>query len=54
VAELFSEDGKFFNAEMVSAGMAYHYQQYSGNCPHKEAIASVISHWLSEQLGDIG
>jgi hypothetical protein len=40
VAELFSEDGKFFNAEMVRAGMAYHYQQYSGNCPHKEAIAT--------------
>ncbi|WP_083602526.1 MULTISPECIES: thermonuclease family protein [Cyanophyceae] len=44
VAELFvpakgKDDDIFLNGEMVRAGMAYHYQRYSGNCPNKNAIA---------------
>ena len=38
VAELFDINGNFLNAEMVKAGLAYHYQRYSGNCPHKQDI----------------
>ena len=38
VAELFDTNGNFLNAEMVKAGLAYHYQRYSGNCPHKQDI----------------
>jgi endonuclease YncB( thermonuclease family) len=29
----------FLNGEMVRAGYAWHYQQYSGDCPNKDAIA---------------
>lgn len=32
VAELFLPDGRSVNVEMVRAGMAYHYERYSGNC----------------------
>jgi micrococcal nuclease len=42
VAELFisvGEDEIFLNGEMVRAGYAWHYQQYSGDCPNKDAIA---------------
>ena len=30
VAELFATDGTFINAEVVRAGLAYHYERYSG------------------------
>jgi endonuclease YncB( thermonuclease family) len=33
------EEEIFLNGEMVRAGYAWHYQQYSGNCPNKNAIA---------------
>jgi endonuclease YncB( thermonuclease family) len=44
VAELFvplkdKDDDLFLNGEMVRAGYAWHYQQYSGDCPNKNAIA---------------
>jgi endonuclease YncB( thermonuclease family) len=44
VAELFvplkdKDDDLFLNGEMVRAGYAWHYQQYSGDCPNKDAIA---------------
>jgi endonuclease YncB( thermonuclease family) len=43
VAELFvpvkgKDDEIFLNGEMVRAGYAWHYQQYSGDCPNKDAI----------------
>ncbi|MFP4338394.1 MAG: thermonuclease family protein [Halothece sp.] len=31
---------QFVNAQMVFAGQAWHYQQYSGNCPSRNAIAN--------------
>ena len=54
VAELFvTQQGKqvFLNSEMVAAGMAYHYQQYSGNCPNREAIAQAEEKAKSSRLG---
>lgn len=41
----------FINAEMVRAGMAYHYKQYSGNCPNKEAIAYAEEDAQKEKIG---
>jgi endonuclease YncB( thermonuclease family) len=40
VAEIFvtGEPEIMLNAEMVSAGFAYHYAQYSGNCPNGKSI----------------
>jgi micrococcal nuclease len=42
VAELFimlsGEREIHLNSEMVAAGMAFHYAQYSGNCPNQRAI----------------
>jgi endonuclease YncB( thermonuclease family) len=32
------DDDIFLNSEMVRAGYAWHYQQYSGNCPNKDAL----------------
>jgi micrococcal nuclease len=44
VAELFvplkdRDDDIFLNGEMVRAGYAWHYQQYSDDCPNQQAIA---------------
>lgn len=41
----------FINSEMVRAGLAYHYKQYSGNCPNKEAIAYAEDDAKKEKLG---
>ncbi len=41
VAEIFVSDGDkeiFVNGEMVRVGLAYEYEQYSDNCPNKEAL----------------
>ncbi len=56
VAELFvpqegTEEEIFLNAEMVKAGLAYHYKQYSGNCPNREAIATAEEMAKKSQLG---
>ena len=39
------------NSEMVRAGLAYHYKQYSSNCIHKEAIASAEDFAKDKKLG---
>jgi endonuclease YncB( thermonuclease family) len=39
VAELCA-DGIYLNAAMVRAGMAWHYEQYSDDCPNRSAIAA--------------
>ena len=36
---LFQQTLSTVNGEMVRAGYAWHYQQYSGDCPNKNAIA---------------
>ncbi|CAN1213520.1 Thermonuclease family protein [Tumidithrix helvetica PCC 7403] len=41
----------FVNAEMVRSGLAYHYERYSKNCPHRQAIASAESEAKSKRLG---
>jgi micrococcal nuclease len=41
----------FVNAEMARAGMAYHYAQYSKNCPHRDAIASAEKEARSKKIG---
>jgi len=37
VAELYA-DGTYLNAAMVRAGMAWHYEQYSDDCPNRSVI----------------
>lgn len=39
------------NIEMVKSGMAYHYKQYSSNCPSREAIASAEDFAKDKKLG---
>lgn len=39
------------NTEMVKAGMAYHYKQYSSSCPSREAIASAEDFAKDKKLG---
>ena len=39
------------NIEMVKSGMAYHYKQYSSNCPSREAIASAEDFAKGKKLG---
>jgi endonuclease YncB( thermonuclease family) len=51
VAELFGINGNFLNAEMVKAGLAYHYQRYSGNCPHKQDIVVAEKTAQQSKLG---
>ena len=51
VAELFDTNGNFLNAEMVKAGLAYHYQRYSGNCPHKQDIVVAEKTAQKSKLG---
>jgi len=41
----------FVNGEMVRLGMAYHYKQFSSNCPNKEAIANAEDEAKSKKLG---
>ncbi len=51
VAELFDTNGNFLNAEMVKAGLAYHYQRYSSNCPHKQDIVIAEKTAQKSKLG---
>ncbi|MCA6521761.1 MAG: thermonuclease family protein [Pseudanabaena sp. M051S1SP2A07QC] len=39
------------NTEMVKSGMAYHYKQYSSNCPSREAIAIAEDEAKSNKIG---
>lgn len=41
----------FVNSEMVRAGLAYHYAQYSNNCPNKYLIVEAEAIAQSEKLG---
>lgn len=41
----------FVNGEMVRAGLAYHYAQYSANCPNKEVITYAEDDAKKEKLG---
>ena len=41
----------FVNVEMVRSGMAYHYKQFSSNCPNKVAIANAEDEAKSKKLG---
>ncbi len=53
VAEVFvlGNPEHFINGDLVQAGMAYHYAQYSGNCPNKIAIADAEGIAKSKRLG---
>lgn len=55
VAEVFSfqPDGSevFLNEELVKSGLAYHYKQYSGNCPNRNAIALAEDIAKSKKIG---
>lgn len=41
----------FVGGEMVGAGMAYHYKQFSGNCPNREIIVSAEEEAKSKKVG---
>ncbi|WP_434683995.1 thermonuclease family protein [Pseudanabaena minima] len=41
----------FVGGEMVNAGMAYHYRQFSGNCPNREIIVSAEEEAKSKKVG---
>lgn len=41
----------FVNGEMVSAGLAYHYAQYSANCPNRYLIVEAEAIAKDEKLG---
>jgi endonuclease YncB( thermonuclease family) len=41
----------FVNAEMVRAGMAYHYAQYSKNCPNRELIVEAEKFAQDKKIG---
>ncbi len=41
----------FVNGEMVRAGLAYHYKQYSGNCPNKDVITYAEDDAKDKKLG---
>ncbi|MCA6572106.1 MAG: thermonuclease family protein [Pseudanabaena sp. M38BS1SP1A06MG] len=41
----------FVNGEMVAKGLAYHYAQYSNNCPNKERIVSAEAIAKDKKLG---
>lgn len=53
VAEVFvlGEPERFINGDLVQAGLAYHYAQYSGNCPNQGAIADAENIAKSKQVG---
>lgn len=55
VAELFvmlpGESEIHLNSEMVAAGMAFHYAQYSGNCPNQRAIVMAQEMAKQQRLG---
>jgi len=39
------------NAQMVADGMAYHYAQYSGNCPSRAVIEEVEAIAKASRVG---
>jgi endonuclease YncB( thermonuclease family) len=41
----------FVNAEMVRSGMAYHYKQYSANCPNRELIVEAEKVAKDKKIG---
>lgn len=55
VAEVFSfkPDGSevFINEELVKNGLAYHYKQYSDNCPNRNVIALAENIAKSKKIG---
>lgn len=54
VAELFAidETGEVFvNEAMARAGLAWHYAQYSGNCPNRDAIAMASELAIAQRAG---
>lgn len=55
IAEVFSfkPDGQeiFVNEELVKNGLAYHYKQYSKNCPNRNAIALAEDIAKSKKIG---
>ncbi len=53
VAEVFvlGEPERFINGDLVQAGLAYHYAQYSGKCPNRDAIADAETIAKSKRAG---
>lgn len=54
VAEIFlveSSGEKFLNEELVKAGLAYHYVQYSNNCPNKISLENAEAIAKSKGVG---
>ena len=55
VAELFmpigGEEELLLNAEMVRAGLAWHYGKYSGNCPNQDVLIQQEAIAQSQGLG---
>jgi len=45
------DEEKFLNGEMVMAGLAYHYSQYSSGCLNKEGIIQAEEIARSEHRG---
>ncbi|ERN41347.1 thermonuclease-like protein [Rubidibacter lacunae KORDI 51-2] len=50
VAEVFLGD-ESVNAQMVRAGLAWHYERYSGNCPSRAEIVQAEAEARSQGLG---
>ncbi|WP_245562183.1 thermonuclease family protein [Stanieria cyanosphaera] len=39
------------NTEMISAGMAWHYKQYSGNCPNQYEFDLALDNAKQDKVG---
>jgi micrococcal nuclease len=51
VAEVFTPSGQFVNAELVRAGLAWHYPRYSGSCPNRVAVIRAEAEARADKLG---
>ena len=56
VAEAFVPTGRgeeeiFINAEMIRAGMAWHYERYSNNCPNQMVFDQMVAEAKQKRLG---
>lgn len=55
VAELFMPIGNgqelFLNGEIIAAGMAWHYERYSGSCPNRDVLVNQEAIAKSQGLG---
>lgn len=53
VAEVFvlGEPEQFVNSDLVEAGLAYHYDRYSGSCPNKDVIVLAETIAQSKKAG---